>query len=112
MGYMGIGRNRNAQKQWDEAIEQFNFVANMYNDYSSAYSFRAEAYIGKEKWAEATDDIIKALSINGDNKAFALMQDLKEPAFGMLKAKMKIQGTKNPNNAYWPYCIGVMPDSI
>ena len=108
MGYMGIGRNRNAQKQWDEAIEQFNFVANMYNDYSSAYSFRAEAYIGKEKWAEATDDIIKALSINGDNKAFALMQDIKEPAFGMLKAKMKIQGTKNPNNAYWPYCIGVM----
>lgn len=108
MGYMGIGRNRNAQKQWDEGIEQFNFVANMYNDYSSAYSFRAEAYIGKEKWAEATDDIIKALSINGDNKAFALMQDLKEPAFGMLKAKMKIQGTKNPNNAYWPYCIGVM----
>lgn len=108
MGYMGIGRNRNAQKKWDEAIEQFNYVANMYNDYSSAFSFRAEAYIGKEKWAEATDDIIKALSINGDNKAFALMQDLKEPAFGMLKAKMKIQGTKNPNNAYWPYCIGVM----
>lgn len=108
MGYMGIGRNRNAQKKWDEAIEQFNYVANMYNDYSSAFSFRAEAYIGKEKWAEATDDIIKALSINGDNKAFALMQDLKEPAFGMLKAKMKIQGTKTPNNAYWPYCIGVM----
>lgn len=108
MGYMGIGRNRNAQNKWDEAIEQFNYVANMYNDYSSVYSFRAEAYIGKEKWAEATDDIIKALSLNGDNKAFALMQDLKEPAFGMLKAKMKIQGTKNPNNAYWPYCIGVM----
>lgn len=108
MGYMGIGRNRNAQKLWDEAIEQFNFVANMYNDYSSVYSFRAEAYIGKEKWAEATDDIIKALSINGDDKAFVLMQDLKEPAFGMLKTKMKIQGTKNPNNAYWPYCIGVM----
>lgn len=108
MGYMGIGRNRNAQKRWDEAIEQFNFVANMYKDYSSVYSFRAEAYIGKEKWAEATDDIIKALSINGDNKAFSLMQDLKEPAFGMLKAKMKIQGTKNPNNAYWPYCIGVI----
>lgn len=39
------------------------------------------------------------------------MQDLKEPAFGMLKTKMKIQGTKNPNNAYWPYCIGVMHDN-
>ena len=108
MGYMGIGRNRNAQKQWDAAIDQFNYVANLYNDYSSAYSFRAEAYIGKEKWAEATDDIVKALSINGDNKAFSLMQDLKEPAFSMLKAKMKIQSAKSPNNAYWPYCIGIM----
>ena len=108
MGYMGIGRNRNAQKQWDAAIEQFNYVVNLYDDYSSAYSFRAEAYIGKEKWAEATDDIVKALSLNGDNKAFVLMQDLKEPAFSMLKAKMKIQSAKSPNNAYWPYCIGVM----
>lgn len=111
MGYMGIGRNRNAQKRWDEAIEQFNYVANLYNDYASVYSFRAEAYMGKEKWAEATDDIVKALSISGDNKAFALMQELKEPAFSMLKAKMKIQGTKNPNNAYWPYCIGVMHEN-
>ena len=108
MGYMGIGRNRNALKLWDQAIEQFNRVANMYSDYASVYSFRAEAYIGKEKWAEATDDIIKALSLAGDNKAFVLMQDLKEPAFGMLKAKMKIQSAKSPNNAYWPYCIGVM----
>lgn len=108
MGYMGIGRNRNAQKRWDEAIEQFNYVANLYSDYSSVYAFRAEAFIGKEKWAEATDDIIKALSLDGDNKAFTMMQDLKEPALGMLKAKMKIQGIKNPNNAYWPYCIGVI----
>lgn len=29
-----------------------------------------------------------------------MMQDLKAPAFDMLKAKMKIQGTKNPNNVY------------
>lgn len=108
MGYMGIGRNRNAQKRWDEAIEQFNYVANLYSDYSSVYAFRAEAFIGKEKWAEATDDIISALSLNGDNEAFVLMQELKEPALGMLKAKMKIQGTKNPNNAYWPYYIGVI----
>ncbi len=108
MGYMGIGRSRNAQKRWDDAIEQFNCVAILYNDYSPAYSFRAESYIGKEKWAEATDDILKALSIDGDNKAFYLMQTLKEPAFGMMKAKMKIQGTKQPNNPYWPYCIGVM----
>lgn len=112
MGYMGLGRNYNAKKQWDAAIEQFNYVVNLYNDYASVYSFRAEAYIGKEKWAEATDDIITALSLAGDNKAFALMQELKEPAFGMLKAKMKIQSAKSPNNAYWPYCIGVIHEHM
>ena len=108
MGFMGIGRNRNAQKRWQEAIEQFNHVANLYSDYSSVYSFRAESYIGQEKWPEATDDIIKALALDGDNKAFSLMQELKGSAFELLKTKMKIQSTKNPNNAYWPYCIGVM----
>ena len=108
MGFMGIGRNRNAQKRWQEAIEQFNHVANLYRDYSSVYSFRAESYIGQEKWPEATDDIIKALALDGDNKAFSLMQELKGSAFELLKTKMKIQSTKNPNNAYWPYCIGVM----
>lgn len=108
MGFMGIGRNRNAQKRWQETIEQFNHVANLYSDYSSVYSFRAESYIGQEKWPEATDDIIKALALDGDNKAFSLMQELKGSAFELLKTKMKIQSTKNPNNAYWPYCIGVM----
>lgn len=108
MGYMGLGRNLNAQKRWDEAIAKFNHVAAMYSDYSSAYSFRAEAYVGKKQWAEATDDIVKALAINGDNKAFYLMQELEEPAFGMLKAKLKIQSTKEPNKAYWPHCIAVM----
>ena len=108
MGFMGFGRNRNAQKRWQEAIEQFNHVANLYSDYSSVYSFRAESYIGQEKWPEATDDIIKALALDGDNKAFSLMQELKGSAFELLKTKMKIQSTKNPNNAYWPYCIGVM----
>lgn len=108
VGYMGIGRNCFCQKRWDEAIEQFNIVIKMYNDYSRAYSFRAEAFLAKERWAEATDDIVSALSIDGDDKAFVIMQGLKEPAFGMLKAKLKIQGMKNPNNPYWPYCIAVM----
>ena len=48
MGYMGIGRNRNAQKIWDDAIEQFSYVAKLHSDYSSAYSFRAESYLGKK----------------------------------------------------------------
>lgn len=35
MGYMGIGRNANAEKRYDDAIEQFNYVTRLASDYSS-----------------------------------------------------------------------------
>ena len=111
MGYMGIGRNANAQERWDEAINQFNHVIKLAPDYSSGYSFRADAYIGQEKWSEATDDLVKALDIDGDNKAFYLMQRLPLEASNMLKSKLKIQMTKQPTNRYWPYCLAIIADA-
>ena len=108
MGYMGIGRNANAQKRWDDAIKQFDYVTKLASDYSSGYSFRAESYIGKEKWSEATDDIVTALSLDWDRKALYLAGTLKEPAFTMLVSKIKIKSAKSPNEATWPYIIGTM----
>ena len=108
MGYMGIGRNANAQKRWDDAIKQFDYVTKLASDYSSGYSFRAESYIGKEKWPEATDDIVTALSLDWDRKALYLAGELKEPAFTMLVSKLKVQSAKSPNEATWPYIIGTM----
>lgn len=111
MGYMGMGRNANAQKDWDNAIAQFNQVIKLAPDYSSGYSFRADAYIGQEKWGEATDDLVKALDIDGDNKAFYLMQRLPIEASNLLKSKLKIQMTKQPTNRYWPYCLAILADA-
>lgn len=108
MGYMGLGRNANEQKRWDEAIKQFDYVTKLASDYSSGYSFRAESYIGLGKWGEATDDIVKALSIDGDRKAIYLASTLQEPAFTMLVSKMKVQSVKSPNEALWPYVIALM----
>lgn len=108
MGYMGLGRNANEQKKWEDAIRQFDYVTKLTSDYSSAYSFRAESYIGLEKWNEATDDIVKALSIDWDRKAHYLAVTMKEPAFTMLVAKLKIQSAKAPNEATWPYIIATM----
>ncbi len=45
MGYMGIGRNANAEKRYNDAIEQFDYVIKLASDYSSGYSFRAESYL-------------------------------------------------------------------
>lgn len=109
MGYMGIGRNRNSQKLWDEAIAQFDYVAKLYSDYSSVFGFRAESYIGKKDWDKATDDIMSALKIDSRNKAFSLMCKLTdEPAFSKMKAKLQIQSAKDPNGAEWPYYLGVL----
>lgn len=112
MGYMGLGRNANEQKKWDEAIKQFDYVTKLASDYSSGYSFRAESYIGLEKWNEATDDIVKALSIDGDRKAIYLASTLQEPAFTILVSKMKVQSVKSPNEALWPYVIALMYEQV
>lgn len=108
MGYMGIGRNLKKQEKWEEAIKEFTYVTNLYSDYSQAFAYRAECYIGLKEWAKATDDIVTALSIDRSDAAFYLMQDLEEPAFGMLVAKFKIQSAKNPNEAVWPYYNGIL----
>lgn len=44
MGYMGIGRNANATKDYKKAITQFDYVIKLAPEYSSGYSFRAESY--------------------------------------------------------------------
>lgn len=108
MGYMGLGRNANMQKRWDEAIKQFDYVTKLASEYSSGYSFRAESYNGLEKWNEATDDIVKALSIDWDRKAHYLAVTATEPAFTILVAKLKVQSAKAPNEATWPYIIATM----
>ena len=108
MGYMGLGRNANEQKNWTEAIKQFDYVTKLSSDYSSGYSFRAESYIGLEKWNEATDDIVSALALEWDRKAMYLATTLKDPAFTMLVSKMKIQSMKSPNEARWPFVMATM----
>lgn len=108
MGYMGIGRNANAEKRYNDAIEQFDYVIRLASDYSSGYSFRAESYLELKQYDKAIDDIIYALDIDGDNKAFYLMQQVADSAMVQLVAKMKIQSAKYPSSDYWPYCLGVV----
>lgn len=111
MGYMGIGRNANFQKRWDEAIKQFDYVVKLDNNYSLAYSFRADSYMGLKRYNDAVDDIIKALSIDGDQKAYYLMQSIVNDAYPVLKTKLEIQCAKNPNDQVWPYYLAVVYES-
>lgn len=108
MGYMGIGRNANAQKRYEDAIKQFDYVVKLGPNYSSAYSFRAESYIGLKKYNEAIDDVISALGIDRDQKAFYELQELADSAFEQTVAKLKVQKIKEPNEQSWDYDLGIV----
>ena len=107
-GYMGLGRNAVAQEKYDEAIKQFDYVVKMYNDYSSGYSFRAEAYMKKGEYTKAADDIVKALDIKEDNKAFYLLQDMADSAKIVMEAKLKAKGLKDKSAQQWQTYLGVV----
>lgn len=106
--FMGLGRNAAARKRWDDAIARYDYVVKMNPEYPSGYSFRAEAYMGKEDWTKATNDLIKGLELD-DMKAFYLLISLPAgDAQDMMATKLKIQMNKSPQNAVWPYCLGVL----
>lgn len=110
LGYMGIARNTIEQKKWYDAITLLDYVIKLSPDYSSGYSFRADAYINIGKNSEAADDIVKALSINGDRKAHYLMVNADKTLYPTLKAKLQIQANKDKNDGSWYYYLGQLAE--
>lgn len=110
VGYMGLGRNLEAQKRYDEAIEQYDKAITMYPEYSSGYSFRASCYCSKKMYSQAIDDCISALLCDaGDNKAYAcIITTLSDSAYVMTVAKLKAQQSRTPDQAVWAFLEGVV----
>jgi tetratricopeptide (TPR) repeat protein len=107
VGYMGLGRNANAQGRWSDAVKQFDHAATLAKDYSSAYSFRAESYMGLEKWEEATNDIITALTLDWDMQAISLIGRLNGSASDMMTEKLCAQAAKDATNQKWSLLLGL-----
>lgn len=110
LGYIGLGRNALEQEQYDVALKLFAYTLSLDPSNAKAYTYRAEAYLKQGNTSEAIDDIIKALRISGDSKAFYLMQTIEGMGKTTLWAKLKVQQIKNPNEEYWPYCLGALSE--
>lgn len=105
-GHMGYGRNLMYENKLSDAKEQFSYVIKMYNDYSRAYAFLAECQLREKKWNDAADNLIQALSIDGDNKAYNLMSDNTDKSFNnILLAKLKAELNKEPNSIKWQFLV-------
>ena len=111
-GYMGLGRNQKEQGNYKEAIELFTKVVTLYGDsYSSSYSFRAECLLKLNRYEEAVSNIIKALDIDGDNKAYYMMLTLEdEEAKNIMQQKLRLQTLLNPNSPQWYYSAGIFAE--
>ena len=106
-GYMALGRNAIATSRFDSAIEHFNYAMKLDPEYSSAYAFRSEAQLKLKKYAEASDDVIKALNIdNRDPKAYHMIQEIADSAYEILDLKMQTQLKRKPNDSFWIYVMG------
>lgn len=111
-GYMGLGRNLRDQSKHEEAIAMYNKVIQLYGDsYSSSYSFRAESELQLKRYEEAVNDIVKALEIDQDDKAFYMLVRLKETAaIDLMQQKLRLQTIFSPNLSIWHYYVGIFAE--
>ena len=108
LGYMGKGRNALENGRFQEAAELFTYCLRLDNSFSQAYAFRAECYFRLNRINEGIDDIVYALALDGNNKAYRLMMLIGEPDVNTLLAKLKVQKIKEPNKSDWPFYIGLV----
>ena len=108
---MYLGRNCIARKEYAKAIDYFDHVAVLYPNYSSALSFRAEAYFGLKEYISAASDVVGALAIDQDNKALLLLVQNADEAYTQLSTRLKAKAVSEKNNMFWPYCIGLLNES-
>ena len=106
LGYMGKGRNALETGHQKEAADLFSYCIKLDPSFSKAYSFRADALFQLGYINEGIDDIIAALGIDGDSKAYGLMLMIGAPGVNTLIAKLKVQQVKQPNDNSWPFYLG------
>ena len=111
-GYMGKGRNALETEKYQDAADLFSYCIRLDPDFSQPYAFRAESYFSLNRINEGLDDIIKALSIDENHRAFTLMQIVGEPDVNTLIAKLKVQSAKEPNKEKWSYYLGIVYEGI
>ena len=112
LGYMGKGRNALENEKYQEATDLFSYCIRLNPSFSQAYAFRAECYFHLDRINEGLDDIISALGIDHNNKAYNLMMIVGDPEVNNLIAKLKVQTIKEPNKGVWPYYIGNVYEGI
>lgn len=101
-----MGRNDNAKKLYDQALEKYNYAVKLDPSYPSSYSFRATTYIHLEKYKEACQDIIKSLDLQYSYRDVFQLLMLPDEAMPYIESQLKAQQLKKPNDPQWSSYLG------
>lgn len=105
LGYKGKGRDADARKDYQKAIDLFSYAITLDPKDDTGYSNRADSYLELGKYSEAADDVIKALDYH-NQYAYTLLGKFKSQGKNILLAKLRIQQAKDKNNNIWSYFQG------
>jgi tetratricopeptide (TPR) repeat protein len=111
LGFMGKGRNAYNRERYKEAADLFSYSIKLDRSFSQAYAFRAGCFFNLNRTAEAVDDVITALGLDGNDMAFDLMMTSEDSVAQMFLTKLMIQKNKQPEEAMWPFYIGVFNET-
>ena len=86
-----------ANNQFSEALKVFDTVVGQWGNQADAYAYRASTLYNMAQYATATDDAIRALEIDGENRhALWLLPYLKAQDADMVLTKLKVKQAANP----------------
>lgn len=108
LGFAGLGRNCIRQEKLNEAVMYFTKALKLNPEQSQYFAFRAQAYLGLNDIHSCTDDIVKALDIDNNDKAYDMMTDLHGEGLNEILMKLSIKQTKEPADDRWSYYRGLV----
>lgn len=105
---IGLGRNKIGRKDYQEAVSYFTRIQPNFPKNSDIYAFRAQAYFALEKYENSATDLVKALSIDGNERAFRLLSAVAPHCLSSTVAKLEKEMQKKPEEPLYPLCIGMV----
>lgn len=94
---LSLGCALDANNKFADALTVFNAVASRWPDQADSYAYRASTLYNMAQYATATDDAIRALEIDGENRhALWLLPYLKAQDADMVLTKLKVKQAANP----------------
>lgn len=111
IGYNGKGSNAFARKDYEKAIDYYNYAISIDPTNGTSYAGRAQAYLELKRFNEAADDVISAYENGEQFYSWYLLSEFKDNGKDILLAKLRIKQAKDKYYSVWSWMQGQVYES-